>query len=578
MKRIISLILCLIMVAACFVSCVDEETEIADGTTEAPAPQILDLVVGGASSYEIIYPEQSTQQEANFIKTFTELFNEKTGIKLPKKDDFLKAGESRDADTCKIYIGATNHPMAQETYKNLQYQDFRIITSGSNIILTAFTNTGYSGILRWFKKNVFEGYTGGDLSMEAVDIQDSEIVGYPVSKWTINGNQPNKYTIVYDDPYYAERVGALREAIAKKTGWYLEIGLDESTPESEYEILIGETNRADTEQIEKPDPLNYSLTVNADKLIVRSGGMHSEALLLESFCDFVFGDKKELIMDGMFEQTGNFYDDPCDSSIADGTDLRIMTANVLADTDGYNEIDESEFPFDRRKEIFYSALEYYQPTVVGLQEFCMSYHKAFDEYEHKDKWEILRYNGPKMKQEYVYSTIMFRKDLYTLIDSGMTYYSKYNNGRCRCITWAILEDKASKQQFCFVSTHWDGADTDNTMKQVEELTSFVNGIVKDKGIPVFTTGDFNSNEWTKAMKNFLADTNSYDCMHADESVRQNVEGSWHDWGNPTSSTGSCDHITSTKADTVVLKFQTLMYNEQIWGSDHAWLYADIKFK
>ena len=162
------------MVAACFAACNKDEGETAESSnTEAEVAQVLNLVVGGASQYEIIYPEKSTSQEGNFVNSFTELFYEKTGIKLPKKDDFLKHGETRDADTCKIYIGQTNHPLAQEAYGNLQYQDFRIVTSGTNLILLAYTNTGFDGITRWFKKNVFVDYTGGDLTMQAVDLQES---------------------------------------------------------------------------------------------------------------------------------------------------------------------------------------------------------------------------------------------------------------------------------------------------------------------------------------------------------------------------------------------------------------------
>ena len=60
--------------------------------------------------------------------------------------------------------------------------------------------------------------------------------------------------------------------------------------------------------------------------------------------------------------------------------------------------------------------------------------------------------------------------------------------------------------------------------------------------------------------------------------RLNVAGSWHDWGNPTPSAGSADHITATKNGAEVLQFETLTYNEQIWASDHAWLMADVKLK
>ena len=40
--------------------------------------------------------------------------------------------------------------------------------------------------------------------------------------------------------------------------------------------------------------------------------------------------------------------------------------------------------------------------------------------------------------------------------------------------------------------------------------------------------------------------------------------------------GSCDHITATK-DTTVQKYQTITGNETIYGSDHCWIIADIKF-
>ena len=74
---------------------------------------------------------------------------------------------------------------------------------------------------------------------------------------------------------------------------------------------------------------------------------------------------------------------------------------------------------------------------------------------------------------------------------------------------------------------------------------------------------------------YLANTNSVDAMYGAEQ-RLNVIGSYHGWGKDTHSAGSCDHITATK-DTTVLKFETIVYNQQIYSSDHAWLIADIKF-
>ena len=74
--------------------------------------------------------------------------------------------------------------------------------------------------------------------------------------------------------------------------------------------------------------------------------------------------------------------------------------------------------------------------------------------------------------------------------------------------------------------------------------------------------------------------NYYGNKHGDRhrKKRLNKLGSWHTWGQLTSSAGSCDHITVTSKDTKVLQFETLIYNDQHYASDHSWLIADIQFK
>jgi hypothetical protein len=68
-------------------------------------------------------------------------------------------------------------------------------------------------------------------------------------------------------------------------------------------------------------------------------------------------------------------------------------------------------------------------------------------------------------------------------------------------------------------------------------------------------------------------------MHADESLRANRQDAWHGWGVADKALGgSGDHITATKSNVEVLKFETLIYLEQIWASDHSWLLCDFKFK
>ena len=87
-----------------------------------------------------------------------------------------------------------------------------------------------------------------------------------------------------------------------------------------------------------------------------------------------------------------------------------------------------------------------------------------------------------------------------------------------------------------------------------------------KSYPVFTTGDFNSNEISPELIQYLEDCDIVDAKQAAIN-RVNDVGSWHNFLQTNLSWGSCDHITATK-DTTVLKFQTLYKNELIYCSDH----------
>ena len=232
----------------------------------------------------------------------------------------------------------------------------------------------------------------------------------------------------------------------------------ESEP-TNAEILIGDTDREQSLSVSARKPLDYTVRMIDGKLVIKAGGEHSLAELVgrlsQMTLEELLGNKKLVI-------TSDLFDDKCNSSIASGTSVRAMSANVMADLSNYdNGAAESGFDFARRAEIFMAALDYYRPTVVGLQEFCSSWYKALKNYHDIDKWSILEFANPNVSGENVYSTVMYRKDLYNLVDSGMTYYSKRNNSRCRCVTWVILSDKTTGKRFCFVSTHWDGGDTEN---------------------------------------------------------------------------------------------------------------------
>ena len=576
MKKLLLILLSLLCCAE-LVSCGILGAGDKNGSELESEKTLAAVISNGSSRYSLVYPESSTGEELFAVNEIYNAFVGKTKVKLDRGDDFLKEGEQR-AEAYKILVGRTNYELSAEAFKGLRYHEFRILTDDTCIAIAAYSLDGFKAAAKWFEENFIVKFSDGELKMESIDVKVAVSEEYDVEKWTIGGNELKNYKIVYAEDVSREQMLTLRNNIAKKTGWFLDVVSDAAPEAYEYEILIGDTNRIESSQVE-PSALNFTVKTVGDKLVIKSGGSHSFELLMENFDELVIQGLENIKMGDGYENVGDFYDDPNSVLMHKNANIRILDANVQANISGYMEDDTAAFGFDRRLEIFFAALDFYQPTVVGLQEFCMSWYNGLETYQDIDKWEILKFRNPNLPTEYVLTTIMYRKDLLTLVDSGMTYYSAFNNGRCRAITWAVLKDNATGKEFCFISTHWDGGngdingETENTMVQVEEMSSFVKEM--SEKYPVFTTGDFNRNEYTNAFKTYLSNIKSVDAMYGAEQ-RLNVLGSYHGWGKDTASAGSCDHITATK-DTTVLKFETLMYNQQIYASDHAWLIADIKF-
>ena len=589
MKKIIRLF-ALMLALCCLASCdsgnkppVEEPTQPKEETTAAPEepqepPQApLELIKDGKTEYQLICSTNADAMTKNAMTEIREAFQDFTGVSIGTGDDFLKEGETHDADTHKILVGATNYPESQALYAPLKYKDYLVQAVGTHLVVLALTEEGYMRAVDWLRLNVFSKVRGeGDqkeLTMQPKPYRGSLSNGvYIVPKWTIGGKDLENYRIVYSDDLFQKEVLALRTELADITGYYLDVVKDTESSAQEYEILIGQTNRAESSAVADPTYLNYTVQVQGKKLVIKAGGEHSMRNLLRGFVTYYTETAFRVDLESTYVMEQSYYDDPYDTSKPTGTDARVMTCNILAEWDNYG---GGDAPISYRKEIFFSMLDYYQPTVVGLQEMSPTWYKILSDYEHWDKWAILdQYKSPNIN-ELVYSTVMYRKDLYDLLDSGMTYYSKFNNGRCRCITWAKLKDKQSGQVFVFVSTHWDGASSDNAQLQLDELSSFVNKMRKD--CPVITTGDFNSNEWTSNFKTYLTQIESADAKYAAK-TRLNDIGSFHELNKTEYSAGACDHITTTNKDIEVLKFEMMVYNEQIYCSDHAWAFADINFK
>jgi len=111
MKKIIRL-LALMLALCCLASCdsgnkppVEEPTQPKEETTAAPEepqepPQApLELIKDGKTEYQLICSTNADVMTKNAMTEIREAFQDFTGVSIGTGDDFLKEGETHDADT-----------------------------------------------------------------------------------------------------------------------------------------------------------------------------------------------------------------------------------------------------------------------------------------------------------------------------------------------------------------------------------------------------------------------------------------------------------------------------------------------
>jgi endonuclease/exonuclease/phosphatase family metal-dependent hydrolase len=373
----------------------------------------------------------------------------------------------------------------------------------------------------------------------------------------------------YHNPYRkaAER---LYQKIMDTFGISLKL-VDDSTRLGKYEILVGPTNR-DPELV---SPTTYQIEAVVGKVYLRTGGALSITAAVDKLFDLLCAGEALLstpVKDNIFWQDA--------FPLAEGASLRVMSVNILAEFTTWC----SHSPVVLRKECIKGYLDIYQPDVVGIQEYSPAWQKIFRE-------EILPAGAYALVHDGVvnnYLSIVYRTDRLRLVDEGFEEYRLNNNDRARRITWAVLEEiEAPNRRFAFLSTHWDGCEqrspvaNRNTRFQVFQCAALVRRLHDKYHCPVFITGDFNSNEWSRACIDFEGAANVRDAKY-DAVTRINNIGSWHglalwetfDADEAKHSAGSCDHIYHTP-DAIPVTFETLWKAGQLFASDHAWLGADF---
>ena len=119
--------------------------------------------------------------------------------------------------------------------------------------------------------------------------------------------------------------------------------------------------------------------------------------------------------------------------------------------------------------------------------------------EHLNGYESVGVSRGNGKNRGEFSAIFYQKEKYDLLDSGTFWLSKtpdvpgssdWGSANIRICTWAILQNKETKQTYAHFNTHLDHVSDNARTNQIQVLLERMTQIAGE--LPVILTGDFNA--------------------------------------------------------------------------------------
>ena len=588
MKKLFTIVLILAMISAltvAFASCTPEEEKPSAG---------FELTKDVLSSYSVIVPEgcsDAIQVQANSLCNELKLV---TGVTPDMKDDFVN--DTIKEDEYEILIGKVNRKEAKELFKDVKLYDTGYALVGKKIIIVGYTDQSIKNSIYKFKNEVLS-------SSENVILRESDDKiargSYDFDTLLLNGTNINEYKIVYprksnaDENTYAS---VLKDWITEKTGYVIDVVVDNKSEKSEFEINLGSTNRVTDDMLAEKNNVGGDETYSVygkDGLVWLSGKTASiMRCAVAEFCDL-------LTSDGKIDISSIKADTPTELN------LSILSYNV------YFDLKDN----DRDPQGVLTSIAERMPDVFGTVETTDNWFKLFDE-KFGGSYTVVKGNKFENTSDGLYNAIFFKKDMFTLIESGTRWFSDTptkrskleNSPHYKGMTYAILKDKSTGVEFVYVSAHTSAGETrseekyngpngdgSNARKCREQQIEILKELLEKFSLyPIIIGGDFNAKPDSKAISLLTAGTRYVDAtLVADEVTYTLPDNATHptlcrvkklgEDGNTTPpytelnpSANQIDYFFVTKESITVQKFEE--WDKKVNGkypSDHIPVCAEI---
>lgn len=547
------------------------------GTTEKNG---IVIASGGESGFMVIRGDDSSRTVADAAVGLRDAINSACGTDIRLFTDFA-AEHSASAASASIVVGITTDSLSAELSGGLRVDEYRVSARNGNIYLTGGSDAAVADAVTYFIDNCISDYSGNLIFTGEDEYMHN--VSYRYDTLTLGGVPLHDFTIVYHaaSEYGRDSAGAVGNAIEVRYGYSLPIAED-SASESDYEICVGAVSREAVRGICDGFNVHYSdwsVTAAGTRLFVTGEGIRSTDAAVDALINYLnTADGGDATLDGL-ALSGTCAAKAL-SVRSEGTELRVMTMNVLWSTD-------PGISTQRRAELLADIIFTYMPDVICFNEMCRDIEKylpgllagKYDvftpEYEDIFNGDFTGYtNSLDMLKAHTCATqiAVLRSSGIGVTDSGFRYTSE--KWWIHSISWALLTlPGGSRVAVC--GNHYGEMSTGNyatdTLKCIEDVRA------KHGDVPFVITGDLYAWAGDVPYKTITAAGYIDTYYSAAQRVKDGF-GSYHAVGSQvTGTTTPIDHIFCDSRFTA-LRHHLIADRYSQWASDHFPIYADLLLK
>ena len=569
---LLALVAVLPIVAACSENEEEQQTEPASSGEIALLEEPVVVADGAGVYFQVVRPEINTDVIGSCQSALVSL----------SKGVTLKFNVAKPADNpngqCEILIGNTCREESVEAMNAIGYDDFSVTYKNNKIIIAAHNPERLMEATTFLKENLIKVNDGRVEFIGSYTFRSTEEVMIG------EGESLSEYTIVcgdFDNLYGA--CSQLQQQIKKLCGVELEIAFD-TQAKSGKEIVIGNAKREVSNRLEGLSMSEGLIAVDGDDLFIGAESITTTLLVFESFMEEHGRGTytNTLNFKSGYEKTVNPYEKSFSDSpaLAEGADVRIMSFNVLAELWG------DKVAVSGRDEKVVSALIYYAPDVVGLQEMSPAWHTAMSPLLKGTPYKFIGKDNTVSHSTYGktnFSPMLYNSDTLTLKESGVKAYSSASKTYAYVMTWAYFEHKETGKCFAVINTHFDlrnsGEKYDNNRtQQAKEIAAYVKTLQNRYSCEVITTGDYNTNESESQYTTIVNNGALHEAKYTADVIKRACN-TYHKLGATISQSAanSIDHIFGT-AGVRFAYFNVLVDRIVSDASDHCPIYADVILK